>query len=82
MKVNLLTIPIPNDSEESWWGKIYIQSKQKMQERNCLPHENVTILAHTPKQHTISLQSFFIIKQKYQWHNPITIARPLYSNPN
>ena len=60
MKVNLLTTPIPINSMESWWGKIYIQSKQKMQERNWLPHENVTILAHTPKQHTISLQIFLL----------------------
>ena len=82
MKVNLLTIPIPTDSKESWWGNIYIQSKQKLQEGNWLPHENVTILAHTPKQHAISLQSFFIIKQKYQWHKPITIEIPLYSIPN
>ena len=82
MKVNLLTIPIPTNLEESWWGKIYIQSKQKLQEINWLPHENVTILAHTPKQHTISFQSFFIIKQKYQWHKPITIARPLLSKLN
>ena len=64
MKVNLLTIPIPTDLEESWWGKIYIQSKQKMQERNRLPHENVTILAPTPKQHTISLQSFLLSRKK------------------
>ena len=63
MKVNLLIVFIPTNLKEFWWDKIYIQSKQKLQERNWLPHENVTVLAHTPKQHTISLQSFFIIKQ-------------------